>query len=339
MKPLLLLLNFGGPATTERIDRYIYNILADPANWPWGWCRWLQRPVARMIARRRAAPVAAQYAQMGGGSPLLRWTERQQAGLRAALLPTCPELQIAIGMQYWEPFIETTLEQLRGETWSDIILLPLYPHCSFTTSRACLDRVERWWQRHGRPTARIHRLESWYQHPGYIATCQQLLRETLADAPQRDEIPILFTAHGLPQAIVRQGDPYPREVLDQIMRIVGDGDFPNRWLLGYQSRVGPVKWLEPDVETCIERLGRERPHTVCVMPLSFVADQLETLYEVDVTYAEHLRQHGVQRILRVPTCNDHPQFIAALATLVREVLGVSNVCQSTSSLSVAGLRA
>lgn len=322
----ILLMNFGGPATNEpaAIEQYIYNILADPVNWPWGWARPIQEPIARRIAKRRAAAVAEQYAAMGGGSPLMQWSTRQRdllvhalAAERAVPLRSAARaaFTVYLGMQYWPPFIEETLATIAATPITDLLLLPLYPHSSSTTSDACCARALAWWQRHGRPEVRLHRIESWYTDPCYVEACAGLLAETLEKFREPAKTHVLFTAHGLPQAIVDRGDIYPHQVLDQIHLLRSHAGVTNPWTLGFQSRLGPVRWIEPSVETCLHTLAARGVRSLCLMPVSFVADQLETLYEIDVTYMNEARALGIREVHRVPVVNDNPRFIACLKKL------------------------
>lgn len=321
-RPAVLFMNFGGPPdhAPDTMERYIYNVIADRVNWPWHWARRVQPMVAQKIAHRRAAAVAGQYAAMGGGSPLLRWTETQRHKVGTQLQTTVPNARLHIGMQYWPPFIEEVLPHIAAETPTDLILLPLYPHTSVTTSSACCERVETWWRRHGPTTTRLHRCEGWYAHPHYLAACVALLRTTLAQFTDPSTTHILFTAHSLPQRTVDQGDVYPHQVRAQITALLQTAGITNPWSLGFQSRLGPVQWLEPSVEERLIDLASQGTQACCIMPLSFVADMLETLYEVDVTYMAEAHHLGFTEVRRVPVVNDHPMFIECLHTLIRQAM-------------------
>ncbi|MBI2346467.1 MAG: ferrochelatase [Deltaproteobacteria bacterium] len=318
MTPGILLMNFGGPPVSDQatIRRYIENILTDPANWPWRRLRALQPAVARTIAARRAPAVVAQYATMNGGSPLLSISEEQRTLLQQALNGAGARHPIFLGMQYWPPLIEEVLPQVRSAGLTDLLLLPLYPHDSVATSETCCERVERWWRLHGDATVRLHRCTGWYSHPRYIACCAKLLSFTLSQCEHPAKTTILFTAHGLPQAIVDGGDPYPHQVRAQIGKILSEGCLANPWLLGFQSRLGPVRWLTPDIEPCLKACAALGVRSLCIMPLSFVAEQLETLYEIDVTYVEMARRFGIAEVRRVPCANTDPLFIDSLKDLI-----------------------
>ena len=316
MKLAIVLFNLGGPDSPEAIRPFLLNLFRDPAI--------LRVPpfvrpfLARIIARARVKPATENYALLGGRSPLLELTERQARALEAAL----PEIEARcfIAMRYWHPFSLEAARAVRDWNPDEILLLPLYPHFSTTTTGSSLTAWRDAAARAGlaRP---VTTLCCWHEDGGYVAASTALLRRTLAEAraalPAGTGLRVLFSAHGLPEAIVQAGDPYQFQIERTVGAMVAALGEPGLdHVICYQSRATPQKWLEPSTEQEIERAAHDKV-AVVVVPVAFVSEHSETLVELDVEYRQLADRLGVPGYFRVPAQNDDPGFIGALADLVR----------------------
>ncbi|MEO8715841.1 MAG: ferrochelatase [Acetobacteraceae bacterium] len=311
----IVLFNLGGPDSPAAIAPFLRNLFADPAilRLPF-FLRW---PLARIIAGRRRKPATAIYALLGGRSPLLDLTREQARALEAAL----PEVDARcfIAMRYWHPNSDEAARAVVAFAPDHVVLLPLYPQFSTTTTGSSLTAWREAAARAGL-VATVTTLCCWPDQAGYAAATAALARRTweearakLGGAPMR----LLFSAHGLPQAIVRAGDPYAWQVARTAAAILGAWeDAPDDWTICYQSRATPQKWLEPSTDQEIARAARDKV-AVVVVPIAFVSDHSETLVELDIEYRHLAEKLGVAGYFRVPAQNDDPGFIAALADIVR----------------------
>ncbi len=314
----IVLFNLGGPDRPEAIGPFLKNLFTDPAILR---VPFFVRPfLARWIARARRAPATANYAYLGGKSPLLPLTERQAAALERQI----PDpVRVFIAMRYWHPFSDQTAREVAAWKPDRVLLLPLYPQFSTTTTASSLTAWREAAARAGL-AAPVTTLCCWPDDSGYIAATTALVRKTIAEArarfAPRTPLRLLFSAHGLPEVIIAGGDPYQAQVEGTANAIVAALDEPDLdWLVCYQSRATPQKWLEPSTEAEIARAGRDGVALV-ITPIAFVSDHSETLVELDIEYAEVAKKHNVPGYFRVPAQNDDPGFIAALAALARGAL-------------------
>lgn len=313
-KLAVVLFNLGGPDRPEAVRPFLANLFNDPAILS------LPQPfrglLAWLIARRRA-PVAAQiYDRLGGGSPLLPNTQAQAASLKVALGGGA-EVEVFVAMRYWHPLSPETAAAVRAFAPAEIVLLPLYPQFSGTTSGSSLKDWQTSAERAGLkvPTRAVC---CYPAEPGFIGAMTALIRPAWERAAAVGRPRLLFTAHGLPKRVVERGDPYQAQVEATAAAIVARlGIAGLDWQLSYQSRVGPLEWLQPYTEDELKRAGHDRVPLV-VVPIAFVSEHSETLVELDITYRDEALRHGVPHYERVPTAGTHPDFIAGLARLVRE---------------------
>ena len=310
---VVVLMNLGGPDSLDAVEPFLRNLFRDPAII--GAPGPVRRLLARLIARRRGPEAREIYRTIGGRSPLLEETEAQAAALQAAL----GVVEVVVAMRYWHPMSEAAAQQVAAFRPDRIVLLPLYPQFSTTTVASSLDA---WWK--AASTAGIaaptHAICCYPQAEGLIAAHAALIEPLLAAAAEAGKPRVLFSAHGLPKRVVARGDPYQWQVEETARGIVaclGREDLD--WTVCYQSKVGPLAWLEPATVDELDRAGRERVPVV-VVPIAFVSEHSETLVELDVTYREHARAAGVPAYHRVPALGTHPAFVAALARLVRGAL-------------------
>lgn len=313
----VLLLNLGGPDQLEDVRPFLYNLFSDPEiiRLPF---RWLQKPLAWMISTSRAKRSQENYRQIGGGSPLRRITEQQAQALQEHLQAKGYEAQIYIGMRYWHPFTEEAIARIKRDRPEQLVILPLYPQFSISTSGSSFRLLERLWQ--DDPVLNqipYTVIPSWYDCPGYIQAMADLIAQELDQFEQPQQATVFFSAHGVPVSYVEEaGDPYQQEIEDCTALIMKALDRSNHHVLAYQSRVGPVEWLKPYTEEMIPELAEQGITDLAVVPISFISEHIETLQEIDMEYRELAEESGIRNFRRVPALNTHPVFIDALADLV-----------------------
>jgi len=314
----VVLFNLGGPDSPSAVEPFLFNLFNDPAiiGAPQP-LRWL---LARLISRRRA-PVARQiYAQIGGGSPLLANTNAQARALENAL-SGFGEVRVFPCMRYWHPMAPAVAREVVAYRPDRIVLLPLYPQFSSTTTASSYEA----WQEAAAAAglADVGTLICCYPgQPGLVKALAALVLAGMQKAASgTGRLPrILFSAHGLPKRIVARGDPYPEQVRETASLVAAAaGLAADQWLVCYQSRVGPLEWIGPATDSEIRRAGSERMPLV-VVPIAFVSEHSETLVELDMEYGHLAQQSGVPIYVRVPTVGTAPDFIGGLADMVRTVL-------------------
>ncbi len=317
----VLLLNLGGPDKLEDVGPFLYNLFSDPEiiRLPF---TWLQKPLAWFIATRRTQKSQDNYRKIGGGSPLRSITEAQGEALKSKLESLGQDAKIYIGMRYWHPFTEEAIAKITKDDIEHLVILPLYPQFSISTSGSSFRLLEKFWQQDPRlQQLPYNAIPSWYKQPCYLQAMAELIAQELDQLENPDEAHIFFSAHGVPKSYVEEGgDPYQQEIEECTELIMRTLNRPNPHSLAYQSRVGPVEWLQPYTEDAIEELGRKGVNNLVVVPVSFVSEHIETLEEIDIEYREIAEEAGIHNFHRVPALNTHPLFIQALADLVVESL-------------------
>lgn len=324
MKVAIVLFNLGGPDSPEAVKPFLRNLFSDPAilSVP-AIVRW---PLSRLISSSRA-PVAREiYAKIGGRSPILQETEAQAVALDSLLAAQGVEAKSFIAMRYWHPFVARTVADILVWGPDRIVLLPLYPQFSTTTTASSvLD-----WQQaaaHSGLMAPQSEVCCFPEHPDVIQAMVDLIGDAFDGAKSGVNYRLLLSAHGLPERTVAGGDPYQFQVERTAARIVERlGIEGLDWSVCYQSRVGPLKWIGPATDAEIRRAGSDGKGVV-IAPVAFVSEHSETLVELDIEYAHLAREAGVPDYRRVPAVGTHPMFIAALADLVMRALkapGITN---------------
>lgn len=317
----VLLLNLGGPDQLEDVRPFLFNLFSDPEiiRLPFPW---LQKPLAWLISTMRARKSQENYRQIGGGSPLRRITEAQGEALKAELERKGEPAGIYIGMRYWHPFTEEAIARIKRDRIDRLVILPLYPQFSISTSGSSFRLLEKIWQE----DVVLDRVDytvirSWYQEPRYLQAMADLIARELDQFSNPNEVTIFFSAHGVPVSYVEEaGDPYQKEIEECTALIMKTLNRPNSHVLAYQSRVGPVEWLKPYTEDAIKELAAQEVKDLLVVPISFVSEHIETLEEIDIEYREIAEEAGIHNFRRVPALNTHPVFIEALADLVVDAL-------------------
>jgi len=310
MKIAIILFNLGGPDSLEAVQPFLRNLFGDPAiiSLP----AWLRLPLARLIASRRTPKALGIYEKIGGGSPILGQTEAQARALEEAL-GSEHEWRGYVCMRYWHPMTERVVQSVRRFAPDRIVLLPLYPQYSTTTTASSFAA----WKKaatFGVPTVEV---ESYPTEPGFIRASVEMVKQGLAEVPEMP-VRVLFSAHGLPEKVIERGDPYQSQVEETASAIAEHLNGAD-WSVCYQSRVGPLKWIGPSTDAEIRRAAADGK-SIVLYPLSFVSEHSETLVELDIEYRHLAEQAGVPRYIRVPTVGTHPQFIHGLANLVQAAL-------------------
>jgi len=321
----VLLLNLGGPDELDDVRPFLFNLFSDPEiiRLPFSW---LQSPLAWLISTMRTKKSQENYRQIGGGSPLRHITQAQAQALQERLQQKGQDANVYIGMRYWHPFTEEAIARIKRDAIEQLVILPLYPQFSISTSGSSFRLLEKLWQED--PTLR--RIEytvipSWYQQPGYLQAMAQLIAQELDQFANPDSVHLFFSAHGVPLNYVTEaGDPYQQEIEDCTALIMQTLNRPNPHTLAYQSRVGPVEWLKPYTEDALRELAAQGVEELLVVPISFVSEHIETLQEIDIEYRELAEESGIHNFQRIPALNTHPVFIDSLATLVTEALDAPN---------------
>ncbi|MBZ5619195.1 MAG: ferrochelatase [Acidobacteriia bacterium] len=315
MKLGVILFQLGGPDSLEAIEPFLYNLFCDPDIIDFPFARIARQPLARLISSRRARHVAHHYAEIGGKSPLLEYTMRQASALESALRADF-DARVAVAMRYWRPFTEEAIRQMERYAPEEVVLLPLYPQYSRTTTGSSLNE----WARRFHPNGwnpRVHVVEQFYEDPAYLHSVVEAVDRSMAGFPDPGEVDVVFSAHSLPVSVVEKGDPYRRQI-ERTAELVWElGRWPARRHLCYQSKVGASKWLRPSMHEIVKRLAAEGRKHVLVVPISFVSDHVETLHEIDIEHREQARSLGIHDFRMVPGLNDSPSFIGALAGMVR----------------------
>ena len=317
MKLGIVLFNLGGPDSPEAVEPFLRNLFSDPAiiSLP----GLLRLPLARFIAWRRAPLARAIYAHIGGRSPILAETERQARALEVALNGPQLEAKAVIAMRCWHPFSDQAAASLKAFGAERIVLLPLYPQFSTTTSASSLKD----WTRAARKaglTAATTRVCCYPGNAGFIAAAAANVRAAMENPQTGVPYRLLLSAHGLPKRTIARGDPYQWQV-EQTARALVDalGIKGLDWSICYQSRVGPLKWLEPSTDAEIRRAGQDGKGVI-VAPIAFVSEHSETLVELDIEYGKLAREAGVPDYRRAATVSAGGAFIEGLADLVRKAV-------------------
>ena len=308
-KTAVVLFNLGGPLSQEDVEPFLFSLFSDPA------IITLPNPfrstLAYLITRKRLKEVRHIYAQLGGGSPLLKNTNDQAAALEAEL---GSGYKVFVGMRHAAPFIKNVFQKVKDYDPDEIVLLPLYPQYSTTTTESAL---KEWKQASGCRSAPTRFIHSYPTQKGFIEGMAGLTLPPYEKAKKLGNPRVLLTAHGLPEKMIKKGDPYQDQVEQTAQRLIEKlGISPEETVLCYQSRVGPLKWIGPSTEEEILKASRENRPLV-VVPIAFVSEHSETLVELDITYRDLALGNGCPAYYRVETVQTHPAFIKGLGDLVR----------------------
>lgn len=309
----VILLNLGGPDSSKAVKPFLYNLFSDRDIIRLG-PSFLQKTIASIIVNTRAKKTMKAYDMIGGRSPLLDITSAQAQALERVLNTSSAAkhpsgyFKIYVGMRYWHPFIEEAVDLTQKDDLSRVIALSLYPQYSVATTGSSVKNFE--------SAAKRYYIDylcvtSWFKHPGYIDAIIKKIKEGMTGFKERPAL--LFSAHSLPRRLIDGGDPYVDEIHGTIEAITKRIDI--QWYLSYQSKTGQVKWLEPTTERMLSELAGKGIKNLLVVPVSFVSDHIETLYEIDIVYKDSAQRLGIN-LKRIASLNTSPDFIEALADIV-----------------------
>jgi ferrochelatase len=302
----VVLLNMGGPDSLDAVEPFLYNLFSDHdiIQIP----KPIQKPVAWFISKIRSRSTEKYYRLMGGKSPQKEQTLQQKDKLQEAL---GDRYRVVVAMRYWHPFTKEALTELFKDDIERIILLPLYPQFSKTTTGSSFNEFDRVFKTFKKDIPVI-KINDFHDYPTYIKAMVENIKENL---PDYKDYHFLFSAHSLPVKVIQQGDPYQKQT-EKTVKLIMEHFPENEYSLGYQSKIGPVKWLEPMTDELIKKLAEDGIKKLAVIPVSFVCEHSETLYELDIQYGELAKNLGIKDYVRIPTLKTHPLFIQALKEIV-----------------------
>jgi ferrochelatase len=305
----VVLLNMGGPEKLDDVRPFLYNLFSDREIIRLG-PFFMQKPLAWLISKRRAPKSMKTYEKIGGGSPLTAITLDQEKALEKVLRPH-GNYTVVSAMRYWHPDSDTALKKLADKGIRRIIGLALYPHYSCATTGSSVQELKRAIARSGE-TFSLTVIESWPTQPDYIQTLAHNIEETAAAfAPNHPQV--VYSAHSLPVSFIEEGDPYVDHIKATIQHIEKITKLPGK--LCFQSRSGPVEWLTPSTPDMLDNLARKGCKNILMVPISFVSDHVETLYEIDMLYRDQAKKLGM-RLESSRSLNCNPTFIDGLKALI-----------------------
>jgi ferrochelatase len=306
-------LDFGGPQEEGELVPFLTNLLTDVLPGP----MWLRRLAAPGIARSRAKRVGPNY-QTIGWSPLVPTHRRQVAALREALGAECPPL--ASAMMFTAPTADQAVAELRSAGVDRIVALPMFPHYSLATTQASFSFFHEALVRAGMGDLPVRWIPGYPEHPLYVEALASTIRQGVEQTPgdPAEPVHLIFTPHGLPVSwVTRRGDPYPDQIRATMRAVIRHLGWTGPFHLGWQSRVGPVQWLTPSTPDVLADVARAGGRRVCLVPISFASEHIETLHEIDIEYREHAHHVGITDFGRAPALGTETGFVACLADLVQ----------------------
>tara|TARA_B110000008_G_scaffold153222_1_gene154327 strand:+ start:87 stop:1346 length:1260 start_codon:yes stop_codon:yes gene_type:complete len=336
-KTAIVMLNMGGPNDLDETGPFLSNLFNDGEIIQLGP---LQNYLGPWIAHRRTPKVRKQYDEIGGRSPIRIWTEKQGQGMVEILDKISPETaphKHYIMFRYAAPLTEETLLQMKADGVTRAIAFSQYPHWSCTTSGSSMNHLWRELKRLNMgDDFEWSLIDRWPLHDGFLNAVKKRITIGLEqfDESERDNVVIVFTAHSLPMRVVNRGDQYPQEVGATCQAVMEKLNYSNKYIMAWQSQVGPLPWLGPQTGEVIKGLAAQGHKKVLAVPIAFTSDHIETLYEIDIEYAEEAEEVGIQ-LKRAPSLNDEPLFIEAQADLVYNHLKNGDVCSSQYGMNCA----
>ncbi len=308
----ILIVNMGGPSTEAEVKPYLKAIFRDPLILP------IPAPIRQLVGARilarRAPAVAARYKLIGGGSPLLRWTQKLQRQMQKKAMQHDAPRRVEYAFRYTSPTIPQALAAMKKEGVTGVTLVPLFPHYTLPMTGSIRKEAGRAAKALGMTVTTV---PAFWDQPAVLAIQKRYLAAAVEKAGSSARVQ--FVAHGIPMRNVRKGDPYPDQVRGNAEALAASLPKGTAWSLAFQSRVGPVEWTRPYLDDELERLATSTDPVV-IMPISFVADCLETQYDLDIVAAERLHRAGIETLVRVPAFNADPAFAGAMLTVAKETI-------------------
>jgi protoporphyrin/coproporphyrin ferrochelatase len=312
----IVLFQLGGPDTLEAIEPFLYNLFCDPDIIDFPFARLGRKPLAKLISTTRARKVQHHYAAIGGRSPIGPNTERQARALERELRNQGVDARCFVAMRYWHPFTAEAIGQLHAAECDEVVLLPLYPQYSSTTTGSSLNE----WNRLFQDKIPVHCIETFYRDASYLDALVEKINEALQRFSDPSQAHVVFSAHSVPMSVIDKGDPYQRQIEETVELLMQRGGWSNPHRLCYQSKVGASKWLQPSLHHTLRQLAAEGVNGVCVVPVAFVSDHVETLGEIDHEAREEAARLGIRQFEMSAGLNDSPKFIQALGQIVMSAL-------------------
>lgn len=329
------MINMGGPSTLEEVGPFLSRLFHDKDLIPLP----AQKQLAPFIATRRTPSIVEQYRQIGGGSPIRKWTEHQGEEMIKLLDKISPETaphKFYVGFRYADPLTEDTLNEMEADGIERAIAFTQYPQYSCSTTGSSLNAIYRYYKQLNVPSSiEWSVIDRWPTHLGLIKAFTQTIVDELEKFPPEveDDVVILFSAHSLPMSVVNRGDPYPQEVAATVQRVMEMLNFSHTYRLCWQSKVGPLPWLGPQTDEAIKGFVKNGNKNLLLVPIAFTSDHIETLFELDLEYAGQLaKEVGVENIRRSSAMNDNSIFIQALADIVRAHIYSGEACSKQLGL-------
>lgn len=321
MKLAVLLLNLGGPSSLDEVEPFLFNLFSDPDTLP---IPFFQKTIARVISKSRKKLSQSYYEAIGGGSPLKRITLEQANALEEKLKLHFLDVKVYVAMRYSNPTTEEAWKSIVQDQRTHLIILPLYPHYSIATTGSSLKKLKEVMEKNPY-SIEIKTIYSWQDHPLYIDVCVNKIQEAIQKLPEKTPFDLIFSAHSLPMKLVKKGDPYPfhiKQTMDLILKklTAGHPELSSGSHLAYQSKTRFLKWLEPSTLDILQKLSqRTEKRGFVIVPISFVSDHVETLYEIDIFYKKEAQKLGFPFFVRAKSLNTDPTFISALKDLVLKI--------------------
>jgi protoporphyrin/coproporphyrin ferrochelatase len=312
----VVLFQLGGPDTLEAIEPFLFNLFSDPDIIDFPGARLGRKALAKLISGTRARKVRRHYDAIGGGSPIRRFTEQQARCLQLKLADLGLNARCFVAMRYWHPFTSEAVDQLKAASCAEVVLLPLYPQYSNATTGSSLNE----WARLFSDNLPVHLIPPFYQNELYLEALAERVNEALTRFPDPERVELVFSAHSVPVAVIERGDPYQQQIEKTVGLLRQHGGWRNGYRLCFQSKVGASKWIQPSLHKTLRDLAKENVREVCVIPISFVSDHVETLGEIDCHARQLAAAVGITQFEMTEGLNNSPTFIAALAALVLAAL-------------------
>lgn len=308
MKTAVVIFNLGGPDSLEAIEPFLYNLFSDRDIFklPFG-----QKLFAKIISSRRAPKVSEEYELIGGKSPINEWTEIQRKMLEEKLQTFDSGITVFTAMRYWKPLTDEVAKKVKEQNFDRIVLLPLYPHHSISTTGSSFNEWDRCFTS---TTEKIFKVDNYPTNHLYIAALNERIDQTILRFPEevRNDVQLVFSAHGTPISMVKKGDPYSHHIKETVDKVMEERKYTHPHHLCYQSKVGPVKWLTPGTDTMIEELSNKGKKHLLIIPISFVSDHVETSFELDIEYRHVAEKCNIENYIVMEGLNDSQLFIDAL---------------------------
>ncbi len=311
-KIAVVLFNLGGPDSLDAVQPFLENLFNDPDIFKVPF----QKSLAKFISEKRAPKVQNEYKLIGGSSPINMWTEKQRLMLQTDLLKNNFDAEVFVAMRYWKPLTSETAKILAAKKFDKIILLPLYPHFSISTTGSSFNE---WKRVYGGEASNLIYINSYPTNKYYLRAINQKIDESLLNFPEgeRENVQLVFSAHGTPVSYVKKGDPYSRQIKETMEAVMKLRNHSHDYHLCFQSKVGPAKWLEPSTSDKIKELSLKGKKHLLVIPISFVSDHVETAFELNIEYRHVADECGIENYFVMNGLNDSDLFISALSDLVK----------------------